>query len=323
MGSSESYHQPTALIVISSVSIGLGAIAAAWILLDIIWRRGWRSMMYIMIPVYVINALYLWPITLWVYIKYGRPPPPQKHGVTGTQEAHQPPTANASGTAGEETQRDMGRRGHNDTSPNEEGEVDKTDMESGITGEQGGNEDNRSAEDQDNKKESAGNREQGGHSEHHHKNSGRPMFATVTVGVCHCGAGCVLGDIVGEWLVYGTNAAFGSPRRLLWAEMLVDFGFAFAFGIIFQYFSIAPMAGQYGPKIIYRALKADALSLLFFEVGLFGWMAIFQVAIFNWELEMPTVTYWWMMQIGMFLGHWTGVPINWWLIKTRVKMPCA
>ncbi|KAK5243947.1 hypothetical protein LTR40_003642 [Exophiala xenobiotica] len=221
MGSSESYHQPTALIVISSVSIGLGAIAAAWILLDIIWRRGWRSMMYIMIPVYVINALYLWPITLWVYIKYGRPPPPQKHGVTGTQEAHQPPTANASGTAGEETQLDMGRRGHNDTLPNEEGEVEKTDMESEITGELGRNEDNRSAEDQDNEKESAGNREQGGHSEHHHKNSGRPMFATVTVGVCHCGAGCVLGDIVGEWLVYGTNAAFGSPRQLLWAEMLV------------------------------------------------------------------------------------------------------
>merc|ERR1712227_1071718 len=77
------------------------------------------------------------------------------------------------------------------------------------------------------------------------------MFATVTVGVCHCGAGCVLGDIVGEWLVYGTNAAFGSPPRLLWAEMLVDFGFAFLFGIVFQYFSIAPMAGEYGPKIVF------------------------------------------------------------------------
>merc|ERR1712000_112001 len=68
------------------------------------------------------------------------------------------------------------------------------------------------------------------------------------------------------------------PSSFLWAEMLVDFGFAFAFGIIFQYFSIAPMANEYGPKIVYRALKADALSLLFFEIGLFGWMAIFQIA---------------------------------------------
>ena len=57
------------------------------------------------------------------------------------------------------------------------------------------------------------------------------------------------------------------------------------------------MANEYGPTVIYRALKADILSLVFFEIGLFGWMAIFQIAIFNWKLEMNTVTYWWMMQV--------------------------
>lgn len=83
------------------------------------------------------------------------------------------------------------------------------------------------------------------------------------------------------------------------------------------------MAGDYSPKILVRALKADALSLLFFEIGLFGWMAAFQIGIFNWRLETNTVTYWWMMQIGMFIGHWTGVPINWWLITRGIKEPCA
>ncbi|KAK5162710.1 uncharacterized protein LTR77_011233 [Saxophila tyrrhenica] len=111
--------------------------------------------------------------------------------------------------------------------------------------------------------------------------------------------------------------------RTLWPEYLIDFAWAIAFGVVFQYFSIAPMANGYGPTVIYRALKADVLSLVFFEIGLFGWMAIFQVAIFNWKLEMDTVTYWWMMQIGMFCGHWTAVPINYWLIKTNVKEPCA
>jgi hypothetical protein len=38
----------------------------------------------------------------------------------------------------------------------------------------------------------------------------RPMFATITIAVCHCGAGCLLGDIIGEWLVYGTNAQIHS-----------------------------------------------------------------------------------------------------------------
>ena len=57
------------------------------------------------------------------------------------------------------------------------------------------------------------------------------------------------------------------------------------------------MAGQYGVATLWRAAKADVLSLLSFEVGLFAWMALFQIAIFEWRLEMNTVTYWWMMQV--------------------------
>ena len=61
----------------------------------------------------------------------------------------------------------------------------------------------------------------GGHDHHHHDHGGkeRPMFATVTVAVCHCGAGCVLGDIIGEWIVYGTNATING--RTLWPAYLI------------------------------------------------------------------------------------------------------
>lgn len=160
---SSSYKEPLALIIISSISIGIAAIAALWVATDIIIRRGWRSMMLIMIPVYVINALYLWPITLWTYLKYGRPSKPTKQ-----DEDH------------------------------EEAMKHSCHM----------SKDSEMAE--------------GGHNMHEmHHGSDRPMFATVTIGVCHCGAGCVLGDIVGEWLVYGTNAGIGSPPRLLWTEYLV------------------------------------------------------------------------------------------------------
>ncbi len=55
--------------------------------------------------------------------------------------------------------------------------------------------------------------------EHDHMGSDRPMFATVTVGVTHCGAGCLLGDIVGEWLVYGSGANIRG--RTLWPEFLI------------------------------------------------------------------------------------------------------
>lgn len=58
------------------------------------------------------------------------------------------------------------------------------------------------------------------------------------------------------------------------------------------------MAGDYGWKTILRSAKADFLSLTFFEIGLFGWMAIFDLWIFDQKLGMNTMTYWFMMQVG-------------------------
>lgn len=64
-----------------------------------------------------------------------------------------------------------------------------------------------------------GVKEEHGHHNHSHGSSERPMFATVTVAVCHCGAGCVIGDIIGEWLVFGTNAMING--RTLWPAYLI------------------------------------------------------------------------------------------------------
>ncbi len=130
----------------------------------------------------------------------------------------------------------------------------------------------------------------------HGSSADRPMWATVLIGVAHCGAGCILGDLVGEWLVYGTGAMINGHD--IWPALLIDYAFALLFGIVFQYFSIAPMSGEYGLKTVWRAAKADILSLTSFEVGLFGWMVIYQVAIWNYELEMTTWLYWWMMQVS-------------------------
>jgi hypothetical protein len=48
MEKSSSYHEPLALIIISAISLGIAAIAATWIAIDIIIRKGWKSMMLIM-----------------------------------------------------------------------------------------------------------------------------------------------------------------------------------------------------------------------------------------------------------------------------------
>ena len=126
---------------------------------------------------------------------------------------------------------------------------------------------------------------------------------------------------VGEWLVYGTHATI--TGEMIWAELLIDYAFALLFGVIFQYFSIAPMSGEWGPKTVWRAFKADVISLTSFQVGLFGWMIAYQVGIFNYRLGTDTWTYWWLMQVGMVLGFGTAMPVNWWLIRQEIKEPCA
>lgn len=57
------------------------------------------------------------------------------------------------------------------------------------------------------------------HQQHHDMSGDRPMFATVTIATCHCGAGCVLGDIIGEWLIYRSGATIGGS--MLYAAFVV------------------------------------------------------------------------------------------------------
>ena len=156
-----------------------------------------------------------------------------------------------------------------------------------------------------------------------------PFPVMVANGALHCGSGCTLGDIVAEWLVFAVPAiaiAFGygsifSDR--IFAVWIVDYLFAYAFGIVFQYFTIAPMRGlSFGQGII-AAIKADTLSLTAWQIGMYGFMAIAYFAIFQdgfgVKLTTDSVEFWFMMQIAMMFGFVTAYPVNWWLISSGIK----
>jgi hypothetical protein len=141
---------------------------------------------------------------------------------------------------------------------------------------------------------------------------------SVSLGVAHCGAGCTLGDIAGAWLVF--LLGWELLGLALPVEYLVDFALAFALGILFQYFSIAPMRGLGVRDGLAAALKADALSLLSFEIGLFGWMAFMQLVLFPQpHLGPDHAAYWLLMQIGMTIGFLTAYPTNVWLVRRGIK----
>jgi Domain of unknown function (DUF4396) len=145
-----------------------------------------------------------------------------------------------------------------------------------------------------------------------------PTWQQTAVATSHCGAGCTLGDIIAEFSVMGLGVTlFGSP---LYASFAADLFLAWLLGIAFQYFSIKPMRNLSPSQALRAALKADTLSILTFEIGLFGWMALTYFVLFPGPHLMPNQPlYWFMMQIGMVLGFFTSYPMNRLLIKWGTK----
>jgi hypothetical protein len=149
----------------------------------------------------------------------------------------------------------------------------------------------------------------GGHNE-------KPFWMKTFVGATHCGAGCTLGDVIAEFVVFFAGIVIGSAFG---AELVLDYALAFTFGIAFQYFSIVPMRDLKPMEGIVAALKADTLSLTSFEIGLFGWMALMRFVFFHPPLHPDSPIFWFMMQIGMIIGFATTFPVNWWLVKAGFK----
>ena len=130
----------------------------------------------------------------------------------------------------------------------------------------------------------------GGHGGHESHGEESSFAVSVAKGTSHCGAGCTLGDIVAEWLVvavpliavwFGWQSLFSEKIFAVW---IVDYIFALAFGIAFQFYAIAPMRGLGLWNGLWEAAKADVLSLTFWQIGMYGFMAIAHFVLFGFLL---------------------------------------
>ncbi len=155
------------------------------------------------------------------------------------------------------------------------------------------------------------------------------MAVSVGKGALHCGAGCTLGDVVAEtlaFLVPGVLVVFGYPgfwSERMFAVWVLDFLLAFAVGIVFQYLAIAPMRGLGVRAGLVAAVKADALSLTAWQVGMYGLMAVIVFGVlrpaFGEVPEPDSPVFWFAMQWAMLAGFATAYPMNWWLVRRGVK----
>jgi hypothetical protein len=150
---------------------------------------------------------------------------------------------------------------------------------------------------------------------------GKPRWVVMAIECSHCGSGCTLGDVISEVAIFALGLTIAGLT--LPVEYIGDYLCAVGLGIVFQYFAIAPMRGLGVKDGVRAAAKADVVSLSFFEVGLFGWMALMAFVFFPAPHNlMPNVAaFWFLMQIGMMIGFFTSWPANSWLVRRGIKIP--
>jgi len=158
---------------------------------------------------------------------------------------------------------------------------------------------------------------------------GHGRWAGTAIDTSHCGAGCALGDLIGE---FGLAAfpALGAAVGLgtlyqdrMFAAWTVDFVIAFLFGIAFQYAAIAPMRRLGVRAGLVAALKADTLSIVAWQVGMYGLMAVWQFAVFpalfGGRASVTSPEFWVAMQLAMLAGFVCAYPVNVWLVRRGIK----
>ena len=152
----------------------------------------------------------------------------------------------------------------------------------------------------------------------HHSGHQLPFWKSIIIEATHCGAGCTLGDVIAEFTIFFAGVSIAGSGLV--TDYVGDFILAYVFGVLFQYFAIAPMRGlALGPGL-WAAIQADTLSLIAFEVGLFAWMWVMTLFPFHHELDPTQPAYWFLMQIGMAIGFATSYPANWFLVRRGIKV---
>ncbi|NYI41955.1 DUF4396 domain-containing protein [Demequina lutea] len=156
-----------------------------------------------------------------------------------------------------------------------------------------------------------------------------PQWISIATSTSHCGAGCAIGDVIAEFgvalipalaVVVGKGAFF---ERDMYAAWIWDFVFAFAIGIALQYFAIAPMRNQPWRRSLADAIKADTASIISWQVGMYGLMALIQLALFphafGGTASVFSAEFWFAMQWAMITGFAFAFPVNALLIRRGVK----
>lgn len=133
----------------------------------------------------------------------------------------------------------------------------------------------------------------------------------IALSTLHCGAGCALADIIGE----SVSSILGLALIATW---VLDYIFALLIGVYFQYMAIQQMGRMQPIQAISKAIKVDFLSLSAWQVGMYGFMAMY-LFLFAGNPDRLSFEFWFAMQLAMLAGFIIAYPMNKWLIHMGIK----
>lgn len=109
----------------------------------------------------------------------------------------------------------------------------------------------------------------------------------------------------------------------MYAVWVLDCVLAYALGIVCSYYAIVPMRGLSAGQGPIAALKADTLSLVAWQVGMYGLMAHVQSYLFPWNAgqraPVNSVEFRYAMQLATVEGLLTSYPVDGWRVGSGIK----
>lgn len=146
----------------------------------------------------------------------------------------------------------------------------------------------------------------------------RPHWQSVALSTLHCGAGCTLADLIGEWTLFFYPVALAGS--FLAGSWVIDYLLALVLGVYFQYAAIRSMQRISRRRAVADALKADVLSLTAWQAGMYGWMALV-IFVLRQGVMFPRTSwsFWFMMQLAMYCGFLLSLPMNVLLLRKKIK----
>ncbi|WP_410071414.1 DUF4396 domain-containing protein [Alistipes putredinis] len=300
-----------ALTIISAIFVISGVLAAMLIALDL--RRRPQPMR-IMDSVWVLTGLWAGPLGLWAYLLLGRvkpnshnplPPEPAHHMRLRLPDKREPT---------ERTPDMVMRLPHNHIPQNGSMKLTTASEQGMRTDISGPNAYSKRGIGSDPYIKNTNK----GPDSTMAKTNCHPKWRSVVLSTLHCGAGCTLADLTGEWFTWIVPISIGGS--LILGSWVLNYLLALVFGIGFQYAAIRSMHRISPGEALLKAGEADFLSLTAWQAGMYGWMSLVFLVFFS-DDTLPRTgwTFWFMMQIAMLCGFFAALPVNRMLIRKGVK----